>query len=1045
MAMNCTLLRGSFSSRGRRRWLLALLLGRGLTPSLAAASGPARTSASAPQPNILFILTDDHDTQSGTLAYMLHLQALLVDEGTTFGNMLVPLSLCCPSRTTILRGQYPHNSQVLTNALPLGGFEKAHALNLESATLATVLHAAGYRTVLFGKYLNGYPDTATPNYIPPGWDEFNSPAAGNPYSEYNYTLNENGTLVKYGSTPADYLTDVIYGRAVDFITRAAATPNQPIFIYFATYAPHSPYTPAPRHANLFPGLTAPKWPSFNEADVSDKPAYIANKALLTSAQIAAIDTDYRLRVQALQAVDEAIAGLIDALQATGRLANTYIVFASDNGYHMGEHRLLPGKYTPYETDLHVPLIVRGPGVPAGVTRSEFAANVDLAETFADLAGVSALPFSDGRSILPLLRPGPVSSWRQGFLLEEFGGGEFVLGDETDATNPASTLGIREPPDPQELAEPTATIPSYYGFEAPTYKYVEYQTGEKELYLLTNDPYELNNQAAHMSAAVAKALGDYVRTMDTCVGDGCRSAEAVPPPLLLTADFTYSPSAVSSDTRVTFNATASGTAPYTFAWDFAGGSASGATAAANLPPGHQAVTLHVIDAIGAEAAVTKTIDVAAGLRRHLFEIGGGAGSSGAIPASFFAMSAVGPTYPAVTFGTLAHQDFAWARIEHSRGSFDFGLFDGYIAAVQQHGLVDSATNTANMAMTLAAGTPGWAVADQNTCSPGAGGTVVCTAAPDNVQDWKDFLTALIHHYNGTTQPHIKYYELWNEFNISLWWTGTDAQLVALAQAAYPIIHQDPYSLLLTPSVAGPVGTVAADSGVTWMTGYLQAGGAQYADGGAFHGYIGAQSGVNPFPMPEDDATSGCTAFKSCYGSIITKATQMRAVFDNNGLAGKPIFQTEGSWGKGTVTDPDTQVAWLARFMLLQAGLHSALNLQMAAWFTWAAPTFGWGDIATASLQPTSAGVAYTQVYVWIVGATISDPCASTSDGTWTCSLTRPGGYSALAIWNAQGSKSYTPSAGFTRYRDLAGNATPISSGASVTIGAKPILLEHPAGP
>jgi len=413
---------------------------------------------------------------------------------------------------------------------------------------------------------------------------------------------------------------------------------------------------------------------------------------------------------------------------------------------------------------------------------------------------------------------------------------------------------------------------------------------------------------------------------------------------------------------------------------------------------------------------------------------------AIPATFFAMSAVRGDYPMVTIGTLAHQEFAWGRIEKSKGNFDFSLFDAYMADAQQHGLVDAATNTANFAMTLAAGTPGWAVADQSTCGAGGDGAVICTAAPDNIQDWKDFLEALIQHYNGKTQPHIKYYELWNEFNVSLWWTGTDIQMVALGQAAYPIIHQDPNSMLLTPSVAGPVGTVSPNSGVTAMTGYLQAGGSQYADGGAFHGYIGAQKGVDPFPMPEDDSTVACKPFVSCYGSIITKATQMRAAFDQNGLAGKPMFQTEGSWGNSTVTDPDTQVAWVSRYNLLQAGLRSTLNLQMAAWFTWANPTFGWGNLADSSLNPTAAGLAYSQVYNWVAGSSIGEPCSGGEDGTWTCTLTRPGGYMAHAVWNTQGTATYTPGQGYRQYRDLAGNTTPIQSGASVTIGPKPILVE-----
>ena len=404
---------------------------------------------------------------------------------------------------------------------------------------------------------------------------------------------------------------------------------------------------------------------------------------------------------------------------------------------------------------------------------------------------------------------------------------------------------------------------------------------------------------------------------------------------------------------------------------------------------------------------------------------------AVPATFFATSAVGGNYPKVMIGTLAHQEFAWGRIEKSRGSFDFSLFDGYVAAAQQHGLVDSATNTANLAITLAAGTPAWAA---SSCSPGA----ACTVPPDNIQDWKDFVTALVQHYNGKALPHIKYYELWNEFNVSLWWTGTDSDLVALAQAAYPIIHQDPYSMLLTPSVAGRAAiTPSAGGDAGAMAAYLQAGGFQYADGGAFHGYPAPPKDISPFPMPEDDSTAGCNCF---YGSIVTKATQMREVFDQNGLSGKPMYQTEGSWGNDTVTVSDTQVAWVARYNLLQAGLRSTMNLQMAAWFTWANPSFGWGNIADSSLNPTAAGIAYSQVYNWVVGAAIDSPCASAADGTWTCNLTRPGGYKAVAVWNTQGAAQFTPAAGYKQYRDLAGTTVPITPGAAVSIGAKPILVE-----
>jgi hypothetical protein len=232
----------------------------------------------------------------------------------------------------------------------------------------------------------------------------------------------------------------------------------------------------------------------------------------------------------------------------------------------------------------------------------------------------------------------------------------------------------------------------------------------------------------------------------------------------------------------------------------------------------------------------------------------------------------------------------------------------------------------MAITLGM-TPPWAAADPSSCITNKG-MPRCTCGPANIQDWSNFVAALMNHYNGVTMPHVRYYELWNEMNINLFWTGSQTDMLNLAKAAYPIVHADMHSMLLTPSVAGPVGNIAKNSGTAWMANYLDAGGAKYADGGAFHGYIGEQKGVTPFPMPDENSTSGCFEYTTCYGSIVTKATMMRQVFDLHGLAGKPMFNTEGSWGDGTITGPDTQAAWLARWYLLQAGLRSSDNLQMA---------------------------------------------------------------------------------------------------------------------
>ncbi|TMB46775.1 MAG: hypothetical protein E6J60_16205 [Deltaproteobacteria bacterium] len=240
------------------RWPVALVVVTTLA-SLLAGNRPAPTAPSpARQPNILFILTDDLDLRE--VSVMPHLRSLVGARGATFRNFFVSVSLCCPSRSTCLRGQYSHNTHVLTNKGTTGGFETAHALGLEQSTVATWLHDAGYRTALIGKYLNGYPNSVSDAYVPPGWDEWDSPSQGSPYSEFNYTLNENGTQVAYGGAVADYGTDVYARKAAEFITEAARR-QVPFFVYLAVYAPHLPATPAPRDAGLFPGARAPRsWP-----------------------------------------------------------------------------------------------------------------------------------------------------------------------------------------------------------------------------------------------------------------------------------------------------------------------------------------------------------------------------------------------------------------------------------------------------------------------------------------------------------------------------------------------------------------------------------------------------------------------------------------------------------------------------------------------------------------------------------------------------------------------------------------------------------------
>ena len=475
--------------------------------------GAARSKA--PRPNIILILTDDQDL--GSLDFMPRTRNLIARQGMTFTNHFVPLSLCCPSRATILTGLYPHNHEVYTNFPPGGGYEKFDELGHEEATLATALHAAGYRTALIGKYLNGYPGDESSSHVPPGWDEWASPVAGSPYAAYRYTLNEDGKTVKYGSGAEDYMTDVLAGKATAFVKSAAAS-GQPFFLYLATYAPHKPSTPARRHAALFPDLAAPRTPSFDEADVRDKPERIRRLPRLTASDIAAIDALYRKQIRSLQAVDEAVAALVKALQETGQLADTYIVFTSDNGFHMGQHRLEPGKYTPYEPDVHVPLLVRGPGVAAGTASSALTASADLAPTIAELAGTALAVEPDGRSLVPLLHGPAPAGWRQVVLLEQF-------------AFPPAPPGKDKTLEPLDLQDKKAAsaYPAHFGVRAAGFKLVEYGTGEREVYDLKNDPDELVNLRSRISRKWINQVAQLARDLASCAGEACRRIESGPVP------------------------------------------------------------------------------------------------------------------------------------------------------------------------------------------------------------------------------------------------------------------------------------------------------------------------------------------------------------------------------------------------------------------------------------------------------------------------------------------------------------------------------------
>jgi N-acetylglucosamine-6-sulfatase len=411
--------------------------------------------------------------------------------GVTFSNYFVTDSLCCPSRSSIFTGQYPHDTGIFRNAGPDGGYLAFRARGHEQATFAKALWANGYRTAMMGKYLNGYlPAKHGP---PPGWTTW--AVAGNGYPGFHYSLNQDGKIVAYGDKPADYMTDVLTGLAARFIKQSA---NAPFFIEIATFAPHAPYTPAPRDAEALPAVRAPRTPAFDAAPDAAAPNWLARHPALSAADVAHIDRDFRKRAQSVLAIDAMIGELQAAVAAIGAQDNTFFVFSSDNGYHMGEHRLMPGKMTAFDTDIHVPLIVTGPGVPPGVTREEIVENVDLCSTFTELGGAPPPAGVDGRSVVPLMRGQKISDWRSVALVEHRG----PHNDPTDPDAPAVRGG-----------NPT----TYEALRARTSVYVEYADGEKEFHDLVADPYELRNSYALLPEREKSALAAALDALKRCRG------------------------------------------------------------------------------------------------------------------------------------------------------------------------------------------------------------------------------------------------------------------------------------------------------------------------------------------------------------------------------------------------------------------------------------------------------------------------------------------------------------------------------------------------
>jgi N-acetylglucosamine-6-sulfatase len=412
------------------------------------------------RPNIILILTDDQPNH--TMAYMPNVQKELVAHGVTFNNAFSTTPLCCPSRASILTGQYVFHHGVKTNRLPDGGALKFN----DVSSLPVWLHDAGYRTALMGKYLNGANDMPE-GYIPPGWDEWQVFMKRDPDLAfyYEYSLSENGKTVDYGREEQEYSTDLLTKKAVQFIRDSG---DQPFFLMLSVFAPHETYQAAVRHKDLFKTdaeFERYRPPSYYEADLGDKPGWVSQ---IEPADQDYVDHVYERILRSLMAVDDSVGVLVDTLEERRIRDNTVIIFMSDNGVSMGENGIF-GKNCGYDPCLHVPLVISDPALQIAARRDDqFALNIDIAPTIMDLAGLEIPDTVDGQSLLPLLQQ-PSMDWRDGFMIEHYQ-------DKGDSEESA-------------LA---AIIPGYSGYRTREWKYIEYDSGERELYDLINDPYEMNN-------------------------------------------------------------------------------------------------------------------------------------------------------------------------------------------------------------------------------------------------------------------------------------------------------------------------------------------------------------------------------------------------------------------------------------------------------------------------------------------------------------------------------------------------------------------------
>ncbi len=490
------------------------------SPSVASDPPTPAPDSRAPQiTNVVFVLADDLDWQAFNRVPRLR---ALTDDGVTMTNFVVTESLCCPSRSSILTSQYVHSHGVLSNVAPAidpsvadalrengqadalvaqGGWAAFNQNGHEQDCLPTWLHAAGVKTGFLGKYLNGY-GSADPLAVPPGWDDWFVPVTTQQmYRGYGYTVNDNGALRSYPTKAKDFLPDVLTRKAVDFIR----TSDGPFYLQVNPTQPHSPFPVATRHKNERVRSTIPQTRNFNAVG-SDAPRWRSHKRVIAGERLAKYTRIWQERIRSAESVADTVDAIRAELRRTGKESSTLLVVGSDNGFHIGNHRLSPGKRTPYREDTVVPYVFIGPGLDKGDVNRSVASTIDLGPTFAELLGAATPSFVEGRSLVGQLTTGGEDGWRTGVLTESLG--DTAIGDpDYTAFRP----------------------PKFHALRTKDWLYVEYLNGSRELYDLRRDRAEVHNVYERTDPATIAALSAKLQALAACSAAQCRVADALPVP------------------------------------------------------------------------------------------------------------------------------------------------------------------------------------------------------------------------------------------------------------------------------------------------------------------------------------------------------------------------------------------------------------------------------------------------------------------------------------------------------------------------------------